>query len=488
MAVANKLNAKTTSYINRAHFLTDASTQSLPDNQQKMWIDWGVWYFNKFRTMKQFNPLTLRRNFSWTFIGNVVYAACQWGMLVVLAKLGSPEMVGQFTLGLAVTAPVIMFANLQLRAVQATDARHEYIFEDYLGLRLITTGLGILIILGITLTAGYPWETLLVILVVGLAKAIESISDVFYGLIQQHEQMDRISISMMIKGPLSLLFLGIGVYLTHSVLWGAAGLLVAWTIVLVSYDIPNGALMLNNSSGISQIKVFGISNLAVALRPRWHLDKLKKLIWLALPLGFVMMLISLNTNIPRYFIERYLGERELGFFAAISYLMVATGIVVGALGQSASPRLAKYYTARNSIAFRTLLLKMVGIGLLMGVAGILVVLVAGREILTVLYRPEYAEYTDIFVLVMVTTVISDVGSFLGYGMTSARYFRIQMPVSFIVAAISAIACFRLIPSMGLRGAVIALLIAGIVQVVILLAIILHALHSLEKQPQENKDD
>jgi O-antigen/teichoic acid export membrane protein len=427
--------------------------------------------------------LSLRHNFSWTFIGNVVYAACQWGMLVVIAKLGSPEMVGQFTLGLAVTAPVIMFTNLQLRALQATDARHEYTFGDYLGLRLIATGVGILIILGITLTTGYPWEKLLVILVVGLAKAIESISDVFYGLSQRHEQMDRISISMMIKGPLSLLLLGIGVYLTHSVLWGAAGLLVAWAIVLFSYDIPNGAFILNTSLGTRQSEISGKSNLAVVLRPRWHADKLRKLIWLALPLGFVMMLISLNTNIPRYFIERYLGERELGFFAAISYLMVATGMVVGALGQSASPRLAKYYAERNSIAFRMLLLKMMGIGLLLGVAGVLVVLVAGREILTIFYRPEYAEYTDIFMLVMVTTAISDVGSFLGYGMTSARYFHIQMPLFFTVTAISALACFWLIPRIGLRGAAIALLIGAITQTAFSLGVIIHAQYRLNRYSQ-----
>jgi hypothetical protein len=50
--------------------------------------------------------LSLRRNFAWTVLGNVTYAACQWGMLVALAKLGSPEMVGQFALGLAIGAPV----------------------------------------------------------------------------------------------------------------------------------------------------------------------------------------------------------------------------------------------------------------------------------------------------------------------------------------------------------------------------------------------
>ncbi|TAD84595.1 MAG: lipopolysaccharide biosynthesis protein, partial [Oscillatoriales cyanobacterium] len=190
--------------------------------------------------MQQLKPLTLRRNFSWTFTGNLVYAASQWGMLVVLAKLGSPEMVGQFTLGLAVTAPVIMFTNLQLRSIQVTDAKGEYVFADYLGLRLIGTGLALLIIAGITLKAGYSWETSLVILAIGLAKAFESISDIFYGLIQQHERMDKIAIALMIKGPLSLLLLVIGVSVTGSVVGGAIGLAIAWGLILCFWDIRNG--------------------------------------------------------------------------------------------------------------------------------------------------------------------------------------------------------------------------------------------------------
>jgi O-antigen/teichoic acid export membrane protein len=434
--------------------------------------------------MQQLKPLTLRRNFSWTFTGNLVYAASQWGMLVVLAKLGSPEMVGQFTLGLAVTAPAIVFTNLQLRGIQATDAKGDYVFSDYLGLRLIGTGLALLIIAGITLKAGYRWETSLVILAIALAKAFESIGDVFYGLIQQHERMDRIAIALMIKGPLSLLLLGIGVSLTGSVVGGAIGLAIAWGLVLFGWEIRNGALILNScqkAEGENFVETGFIASevgehsdstenptpltpglihsrknegfvgvvppcvppptddLSVIsgvrattgglplqenesalpltppwqegeksknqLLPRWHLKTLGKLIWLALPLGFVMMLISLNTNIPRYFIERYLGERQLGIFAAMSYLMVVGQMVVSALAESASPRLAKYYAAGNSTAFRTLLFKLVGVGAALGGAGVLVAVVAGREILTLLYRPEYGQQADVFVWLMVAAAI-----------------------------------------------------------------------------------
>ncbi|MEG4941306.1 oligosaccharide flippase family protein [Microcoleus sp. F4-D5] len=435
--------------------------------------------------MQQLKPLTLRRNFSWTFTGNLVYAASQWGMLVLLAKLGSPEMVGQFTLGLAVTAPVVMFTNLQLRAIQATDAKRDYVFSDYLGLRLIGTGLALLIIAGITLKAGYRWETSLVILAIALAKAFESISDVFYGLIQQHERMDRIAIALMIKGPLSLLLLGIGVSLTGSVVGGAIGLAVAWGLVLFGWDLGNGRLILKNSSHGREGPDLLVADAEPAnsenpLYPRWDGKILGKLVWLALPLGFVMMLISLNTNIPRYFIERYLGERELGIFAAMSYLMVVGQMVVSALAESASPRLAKYYAAGNSTAFRTLLLKLVGVGLMLGAGGVFVAVVAGKPILTLLYKPEYADRADLFLWLMVAAGIWYVSAFLGYGITAARYFRVQMPLFVLVTGSSAIACLWLIPIMGLRGAAIALIVTAIVQAVFSFAVIVYALYRLNR--------
>jgi len=416
--------------------------------------------------------LSLRTNFSWTLLGNIVYSGCQWGMLVILAKLGSPVMVGQFALGLAVTAPIIMFANLQLRAVQATDAKHEYLFGDYLGLRLIAIALALFVIMAVSFFSGYREDTMLVILVIGVAKAFESTSDIFFGLLQQHERMDRIAKSMMLKGFLSLLALGIGVYLTRSTLWGVIGLAVIWALILIYYDLKSGALILRLSQITNPSANIKIDD--STLSPRWDKAKLRKLALLALPLGFVMLLISLNVNIPRYFIEHYLGERQLGIFAAISYLMVAGTTIVSALGQSASPRLAKYYASGNHTAFRDLLVKLVAIAMLLGLAGLLVVIFAGRELLTLLYRPEYAKHVDIFLWAMVAAGISYITSFLGYGMTAARYFKVQMPLFTVVILVLIIACFWLIPAYGLLGAAMALTIAAIAQMLGSLVILAYA--------------
>ncbi len=413
--------------------------------------------------MQPTKPLTLRRNFSWTFVGNIVYAGCQWGMLMILAKLGSPEMVGQFTLGLAVTAPLIMFAELQLRLVQATDAKRQYIFADYLGLRLLGIGLAIITIALIAFSVGYRLETSVVILLVGLAKGIESISNVFHGLIQQHERMDRIAISLMIKGPLSLLLLAVGVHIFGNLVLGVAGLVLAWAVVLVGFDIRNGA------SFLKQIP-----------KPRWHWKTLKMLVWLTLPLGLVRLLISLNLNIPRYLIEQYLGERELGIFSAIAYLMMVGNIILNALGESASPKLAQYYAVGDFINFRKLLLKLEGLAAFIGVGSILVAVFAGKEILTLLYQPEYAKHQDLFVWLMIAAAINYMSYFLRYGMTAARYFRVQMFLFFAVASTSAVVCLWLLPKLGLIGAAIGLINGGIVEVIFCLGVIAHALQKPNK--------
>src|SRR5262249_21316077 len=123
---------------------------------------------------------SLKRNFSWTLVGNLTYAGCQWGMLVEIAKLGRPEMVGRFALALAIGARLVMLTNLQLRSVQATDFASQYRFADYFRLRMIMTVLALTAIAVMAFAGRYGRETTEVILFVGLAKAFEAISDIYY--------------------------------------------------------------------------------------------------------------------------------------------------------------------------------------------------------------------------------------------------------------------------------------------------------------------
>ncbi|TYO93243.1 lipopolysaccharide biosynthesis protein [Desulfallas thermosapovorans] len=406
---------------------------------------------------KQIKPMSLRRNFSWTFTGNVIYAACQWGMLMAMAKLGTPVVVGQYTLGLAVTAPVFMLTNLQLRGVQATDAKDEHSFGEYLGLRISGSAVALAIILLIIWFGGYRGETAVVIMLLGLAKFIESVSDICFGLAQKHEQMQLIAKSHIVKGILSLVVLVIILIVTGSITLSIVGLIISWFLVLVLYDWVN-------TRNFSEPQ------------PVFSGEKLWPLARLSLPLGAVMALISLNSNIPRYFIEHELSIEALGYFSAMAYLIVAGNTVVSALGQSASPRLAKYFAFANMKAYRRLLLKLALLGAGLGIMGLGVSVTFGREILALLYTPEYAEYAGIFNLIIVSAGIGYVASFLGYGLTAARFFKIQPAIFCIVTLVSLSSCAILIPIAGLKGAAYALIITSLVQLLVSLLAIVYKMH------------
>ena len=394
-------------------------------------------------------PLSLRRNFSWTLLGNVVYAGCQWGVIVVLAKLGTPEMVGQFALAVAIVTPVIMFSNLQLRAVLATDIAGEARFQHYLALRFVTNGLALAVITGLVLVAGYRVEVIWIVILMAMTRMFESVSDILYGLLQRQERMDRIARSMVIKALFALGFAAIGVYLTGAVLGAIAGMMAAKVLTLLGNDVP-GVLRLYARG--TQWTLLRNAGHALLLKPQWHAKMLVSLAWRSLPLGFAVFLVSLSTSIPRYFVEARLGERGLGVFASMAYITVVSSMLVCAIGQSASPRLASYFADRRLDKFRSLVLRLVGAVTVIGVAAIGVALVAGGELLTVLYGAEFASQAHVLVWLMVGQLFGLWASVLGYAITATRQFRRFTVPYLMTTVVATVSSLFLIPTFGLLGA------------------------------------
>ena len=372
-------------------------------------------------------------NFSWAFVGNAIYAVSQWGILIVIAKLGNPEMIGQFTIGLAIASPVYMLTNLQLSVVIATDAMDQYEFSHYIALRLLASLFGFFIIFLIVLFGKYSLETFLVIIFLSIAKGFETISDLIYGLLQKNERMDYVAFSLMLKGPLSFIALAGCLVLTRSMAGGALGMALTWLFLLLKFDRKIGSKFEN-------------------LRPKFQKNQIASLIMLTIPLGVVMMISSLNANISRYFIQHYQGSVSLGYFAAISYTMTAGNTIVNALGQSSSPKLAKYYADGDKVSYLKLLKLLVTVGGVLGFLGTLVVLVFGKQILLILYDKEYVEYANIFIVIMIAAGISYVSSILGYSITAARYFKPQPYLSIVILIVSLILNALMVPKLGLMAA------------------------------------
>lgn len=376
----------------------------------------------------------------WTVAGQGIYSAAQWLMVIVLARSGGAGDVGLYSLGLALTAPLFLLLGFQLRFVQATDAQEQFEFRDYVALRLPSMALG----LGVTaaLAALYPHASGPVWWL-GVAKAFEGMSDVIYGLMQQRERLDWIAQSTLTRGLLGLTLLAAVYLLTGNLTLATLGVAVAGLVTLLLLDLPRG------------------QRLAPGRWQSWPPSR--ALLRLALPLGVVIGLISLGTNLPRLFVERQLGSEVLGIYAALSYVTVAGSVFIVALGTALTTRLSQYYARQNRAAFlRLTLMLMAGAG---GVGALLTLLsaVAGAPLLSLLYGPAYAEHAQTFFWLTLAGAAGYLASSLGFAVTAARRFREQLPLFAVVTAALALACWWLIPPYGLLGAAAASLIGAVVQ-------------------------
>jgi O-antigen/teichoic acid export membrane protein len=399
-------------------------------------------------------------NMAWMLTGNILNGLSQWGQLVALSKVGTVEMVGTFALATAIVVPFLMFTSLGLRSLQVTDHKRSHRFVEYLSLRMLTLGVSLISVLAFGLVAWHKAEVILSIVLIACAKAAEYISDMFYGALQQKERMSSIAISMSVRAVLSLAALTFGVYRTHSLVWGAGCMFIVSTLVLVGYDVPRSFAL----HGLSVKALLTESKLYLKrLGDKSGWQTLRKLGIAGLPMGFVLMLVSLNVNIPRYFIQRDLGTYELAIFSAIAMLLAPGSVVTNAAGQAAAPRLAKFFGDGDKRGFIRLLTALVGGSLGLGALGFCGALLFGKPAMALIYRPEYSAHQEVLMWLMGASGFFYLGSTLGYAVTAVRCFTPQLPLFAGAAAATALGCVALVPSLGLRGAAIAILISALVQ-------------------------
>lgn len=384
-------------------------------------------------------PPSLRSGFLWTVAGNVANGLSQWAVLSVIAKLGSVEMLGQYALAAAVTMPVAMLAHLNMRAVLATDVAGAHPFADYLAARSIANAIAAAAFVLFSVSKGGAAGIAIVVL--GLSLLAENTSDLRYAVMQRRDRMDLIAKSMIIRSALAMLFVVLAVWLLRNVVAACAALLLSRVLTLLLVDLR-----------------FGRADAGVRRDP-WGVLRT------SLPLGLTLLLISLTTNVPRYAIERFLGTRELGLFAAVASFLSLGSTLVNALGQSVLTRLARQFAAKDHARVRRLSWQMAALTMSMSAAGTLIAVVAGKPVLRLVYRAEFAEYSSVLAVILAAAGLGWTAAILGYVSTGMREFKAQTVLVAAAAVTSAAVSYTAVPSLGLYGGALAIAAAGAVQLI-----------------------
>ncbi|MEU5938169.1 oligosaccharide flippase family protein [Micromonospora sp. NPDC047548] len=387
---------------------------------------------------------------TWSMLGLLVVALSQWAVIVLLSRLGTPEMVGQYAFGLAVSAPIVLLASLALRTVQVTDTGRGFDFGDYLRLRV--SGMLVALLLIGVVTAFVGSAHAIVVMLVGVAKALDAIGDIFFGLFQRYEQMRPIGISMMCNGLLTVVAMVCLLALTRSIGWAVVGSVIGSLAASIGYcgwaARPLRAAEPTDAAAAGA----GMSKASSPHDRRAALRRMGRLAMVAAPLGLASGLVSLSGNLPRYFIEHILGAAALGIFAALAYIVLAANILFAAISQMLLPRLTRLHAAGDFTLFTKLTLRLVVGTLALGAVGVAVVIAVGPAVVRLVYGAPYAAHAEVLTLLTVAAVFSGAVFFLGTALSALRRFGNQLAASLVMVAVTAAAGYLLVPRFGLVGA------------------------------------
>ncbi|WP_180088200.1 oligosaccharide flippase family protein [Acinetobacter sp. YH01025] len=382
----------------------------------------------------------------WLLSGNILFAFSQWLMLIMFSHFSSPMQLGYYSYALAITAPIFMLSNLQLRPLVVADFNLEkkFSFSEYLSLRLMTILLAILISLFFV-----DWENnlaLSIVLAVVLIKASESVSDIIYAYYNANKKTKFISRSLTFKSVLVILLSFCVLYITHNIVYSLAATLIGYLFVLGLLDIRQ------NINHLREINFFD--------------KKLIKIMQIGLPLGVAVMLVSLQTNIPRYFLEHYSNVELVGVYTILYYFIVIGGIAINSVCQYLSPNFSEFYRDLRIEELKGIIKNAFLIALSLGVSGLVVSLFLNDFIIKIIYGKDYLAYAYLLPYIMIAGIFTYLSVVNGYLLTSLKLLKIQMPVFLILVCLTVIYSYLLIPVYGLTGAIYTTILSAVSQFLI----------------------
>ncbi len=327
-------------------------------------------------------------------------------MLAVLATLGSTEIAGQYALGVAVSAPILVLAQFRRPEPGATDIRITSLALSLLGIAAV----GFL---------DHGLQDRLALLLVVLAESVEWIADLYAGR--------RGAISLVFHGILPIAALGIVFGRTGHLGAGLLAVLIVRLLTLFCYDFR---------------------------RPRQE----------GRPEDRESRIAGLAGNVPCYFIAHMLGFGSLGIFAAIRSLAPVANVLVNALGQRKIPRLARLFGDGDRQGFSRMTVQMSGTGLMLGLCSIASAIILGPWVLNGLFGAAYAGQLALLLALSAVAGGPFVTILLGAVIMAGRRGEERMPLEIVAVAATALACVVLVPRAGLLGAACAAGFGSLVQI------------------------
>lgn len=392
-----------------------------------------------------------KKDYIWNSIGSFLQSAISPILLIVITRLNGVGDSGLFSFAMSLS---VVFWAISLwggRTYQVSDVKKEFSSGDYIVVRFISSLIVAVFSISFCILSGYDLIKTELIMVLVSFKILESIADSMYGVLQIHNKLYIVGISLTIKSVFGFIIFAIVDILTKNIVYGALSIFLVNIAVVIFYDIP----------WMKHVESVGLT--------KKNIMQAGKIMKKTAEVFVVVFLTMFSLNIPRYFLDKYHYD-QIGYFGIMAMPITLLTLFISFVLQPNVVNLSELLKKKKIKEFTKIVSKIDFITFTLGILFIVSSYLIGVWVLNTVFGIDINNFRIDLTIMVIGAVANAFVSIYVNLLIILRRFKGQFYTLLVTNILAVILSIYLIDRLAMLGSVLVFMIISFLQAIILLFI------------------
>lgn len=392
-----------------------------------------------------------KKDYIWNSIGSFLQSAISPILLIVITRLNGVGDSGLFSFAMSLS---VVFWAISLwggRTYQVSDVKKEFSSGDYIVVRFISSLIVAVFSISFCILSGYDLIKTELIMVLVSFKILESIADSIYGVLQIHNKLYIVGISLTMKSVFGFIIFAIVDILTKNIVYGALSIFIVNIAVVIFYDIP----------WMKHVESVGLT--------KKNIMQAGKIMKKTAEVFVVVFSTMFSLNIPRYFLDKYHYD-QIGYFGIMAMPITLLTLFISFVLQPNVVNLSELLKKKKIKEFTKIVSKIDFITFTLGILFVISSYLIGVWVLNTVFGIDINNFRIDLTIMVIGAVANAFVSIYVNLLIILRRFKGQFYTLLVTNILAVILSIYLIDRLAMLGSVLVFMTISFLQAIILLFI------------------
>ena len=392
-----------------------------------------------------------KKDYIWNSIGSFLQSAISPILLIVITRLNGVGDSGLFSFAMSLS---VVFWAISLwggRTYQVSDVKKEFSSGDYIVVRFISSLIVAVFSISFCILSGYDLIKTELIMVLVSFKILESIADSMYGVLQIHNKLYIVGISLTMKSVFGFMIFAIVDILTKNIVYGALSIFLVNIVVVIFYDIP----------WMKHVESVGLT--------KKNIMQAEKIMKKTAEVFVIVFLTMFSLNIPRYFLDKYHYD-QIGYFGIMAMPITLLTLFISFVLQPNVVNLSELLKEKKVKEFTKIVSKIDFITFTLGILFVVSSYLIGVWVLNTVFGIDINNFRIDLTIMVIGAVANAFVSIYVNLLIILRRFKGQFYTLLVTNILAVVLSIYLIDKLAMLGSVLVFMTISFLQAIILLFI------------------